>query len=192
VALPQAHDDGDHHCEDQRDAERSRDRVDDRRLALEREERIRRAVAHAARVRAGNLEVLRQCKSRQEHRHDDETHGGDEETIRAPRQPAGREREDQVDEEDLGHPACRPPDRVEQLVAGLRQRRHEPSPTGGDEQQAEALVGAAVARVEPDRDRCRHHQRAGHRDQGGVVGGTSHGNGHADGDGDDARKRVIG
>ena len=148
---------------------RSQEPIHERRLAVEHEERVRRAVAHAARVRARHLEGLGHEQARQE-QHDH--HGGRRERdqpIAAVGEPAAGERQEEVDQERLDQPACEPAHRVEQLVVRLGERGDEPRRAGGDEEQPEALGRAPVPRVQPDGERDADHEAAGQRHESGLL-----------------------
>ena len=77
----------------------------------------------------------------------------DERSIDAAPEPAGGERQQQVDQQRLDHPARDPPDAVEDGVVRVRQRREEPDAAGEREQRPEALERRPVQRVEADRER---------------------------------------
>ena len=163
--LPQARDHADHHHEDRDDPERSQRRVDQARVAVEDEQRVRRTVAHAARVRARQLELLGQQEPRREQRQHDDAHRGHEQAIRSVPQAPGRERQEEVDEQHLHRPAGHAADRVEQLVRGLGERRQGRPAADRREQYAEALVQARGPGVEADRDRGADDQGVCKRDE---------------------------
>ena len=105
----QAQHHGRHDKEHQDDAYRSQERAHERGLAVEREECVRRTVAHAARVRARQLEALGQEQARQVHHHHDGGHRERQQPIPALVEPAAGERQEQVDEERRDQPAGDPP-----------------------------------------------------------------------------------
>ena len=148
-------------------------------------EGVARAAAEA-RAPRGRLGVaLDQQRGREEqgHRDDDErSHDG---AIEAAVQPAGREGEDQVDEQRLDRPGGDPPDRVELRRRRLGQGGEEDDRAGRDEQRSEAPGRRPPHRVEADRDRRAHRRAAG---DGGEPGGVARRAGSGDRGGDRAQR----
>ena len=97
------------------------------------------------------------------------TPGAHEHSIDATREPARREREDQVDETDLHDPAGHATDAVEHIVARLRQSGQEPPEPGSHQQEAETLVRSPEVGVQAGRNGHGHHERPAHRDESRVV-----------------------
>ena len=85
------------------------------------------------------------------------------------RQPARREREQQVDDHDLDDPHGDPPDAVEGRVVGLRKDGERPQRARGDQDGREPIL-APRQRREADADGGRDHQGAGHGGPRAVPG----------------------
>ena len=158
-----------HHAEHEHGTERAHDGVHERGLALQHEQRVRGAVANAARVRAGNAEVVGDDELEPVEHGDHGRHRAREEPVDAIGQPARREGQHEVDDQELDHPTGGPADGVGQGGVRLGERRHRPAGAGRDEHQPEAAVRTDVPRVGADRHRHGHHQRACERAQAGLA-----------------------
>ena len=153
-----------HHRDRDRDQEQIAQRVDDvadeTRLRADHVERVRRAVLAAAHEQRRNGIRVDQQRGRQVEGEHEGAGGAGEHAVHPLGEPPGREGQDRVDDRGLREPAADPADAVDDLVRGVRERRHEPDDADADEQPPEAGERHAAARVEPDRDRRADHQRA--------------------------------
>ena len=85
------------------------------------------------------------------------------------RQPARREREQQVDDRDVDEPRGDPPDAVEGRVVGLRKDGERPQRARADQEGREPIL-APRQRREAHADGGRDHQGAGHGGPRAVPG----------------------
>ena len=92
----------------------------------------------------------------------------EEDAVDALRKPAGREGQNQVEEEDLDDPAGNRPDRVCDLIVQLRERGDSQNRAGAHQQRPEALIRPLGPDAQPDRDRDRGDQAAEKPDQLGI------------------------
>ena len=140
-----------------------------RRLRSADHEGVAGTAGAAAGDRRGDGVALDQQRSRQVQDQHQQDGAPDEHPIDAAVEPAGREGQQEVDQQRLERPLRDPPDAVERRVLGVGQRREEPDGARGDQQRAEALERRPTQREEADGDRRGHREHAHERLEPRVV-----------------------